>query len=474
MNKNIIVSISILLLFLGSAISPQVYSSSPSFEVKDKDLPITPEDEGDHFPCGYEVWCYQAVIMLDNGELWDAAATFVYFMNKTREGFSDGISFHRVRHWNRQTCKVYDCFRCDTFPGTFQTSKNGMNLTYGNSSAQGVYPDYYFHCEDNKNNIIANLHFHATSLPCWGFEGATNCTIPWGLSGIGKAYFIPTLEVNGTITINGTPYKATGVAYYEHDFIWSDFGNPFAIYSLKEFRTCRKLISSSIKWYILQVLKDRPKPRPAPLLHFSNDNFFGWSWSWIIFDNNWSIVLFRPILLGVTEGLNPILLYFTKDGYNYSEIACGYWTTNKMKYMERVDMFIPVNFDISAYKDDIELHLSFAPKTEMTELYSADWCPFAESETCTFYCCGNVTGKYIDKETNVLLNGSYTIEQSRWLSNSLKRIGYRSLEIKTIMPPEGLGFSIKRVSHRLGLERFFKIQFMPFEFVFYIKPVTKT
>jgi hypothetical protein len=472
MNKNIIASFTILLLFLGPTIIPQAYSTSTSFVIKNDETTILPEDEGDHFPCGYECWCYQAVITLSNGQRWDAAATFVYFMNKTQKGFSDGISFIRVRHWNRQTSKVYDSFRTDIFPGPFQTSKNEMNLTYCNSSAHGLYPDYYFHCEDDKNNIITDLRFHAASLPCWGFQGPTDGIIPWGFSGTGKVYFIPILEVNGTITINGTKYEATGIGYYEHDFLYGDFARPLSIFSLKEFNTCIKLISSSIRWYLLQVIKNRPKPRPAPILQIDNGDTFGWSWSWMIFDNNWSIVLFRPIFLGISEGLNPMILYLTKDGKNYSEIACGYWRNNQIKYMERADIFIPLSFNISAYKDDMEIHISFTPTTEMTEKYNKDWAPFAKAETVTFYCCGNVKGEYRDKNNTILLNGSYTIEQSRGLSKSLKRTGYRSLEIVTVKPPDGLSISLRKVSSRLGFEKFLKIQLRPkFEFIFYIKPI---
>jgi hypothetical protein len=473
MDKKIIASFTILLLFLGPTIIPQACSTSTSFVIKNDETTILPEDEGDHFPCGYECWCYQAIITLSNGQRWDAAATFVYFMNKTQNGFSDGISFIRVRHWSRQTGKVYDSFRTDIFPGPFQTSKNEMNLTYCNSSAHGLYPDYYFHCEDDKNNIITDLRFHAASVPCWGFQGPTDGVIPWGFSGTGKVYFIPILEVNGTITINGTTYEATGIGYYEHDFLYGDFARPLSIYSLKEFNTCRKLISSSIRWYLLQVIKNRPNPRPAPILQIDNGDTFGWSWSWMIFDNNWSIVLFRPILLGISEGLNPMILYLTKDGKNYSEIACGYWRNNQIKYMERADIFIPLSFNISAYKDDMEIQISFTPTTEMTEKYNKDWAPFAKAETVTFYCCGNVKAEYRDKNNTILLNGSYTIEQSRGLSKSLKRTGYRSLEIVTVKPPDGLSISIRKVSSRLGFERFLKIQLRPnFEFIFYVKPIS--
>jgi len=449
------------------------YDSIPQFNKMDRIDSYeswNPEDDGDHSPCGYECWCYQAVITLDNGERWDAAATFVYFMNKTRNGFTEGISFIRIRHWNRETGgKVYDSFRTDIYPGPFQTSKNEMNLEYGNSYAQGTYPNYNFHCEDNENNIITDLQLYATSYPFWGFKDVTDGVVPWGFSGTGKGYFIPTLDIEGTVTIDGVVHNASGIAYIEHDFFWNNFANPLASYSVQESLTCNRLLSTTIKWYAGEVLRNRPR-QGSRFFHFDNGNMFGWSWSWVLFDNGWSIVLLRPVLLGLSEGLAPMLLYLSKDGKNYNEIGCGYWTNNQLKYMKRVDIYIPFAYSISAYKDDVELHLDFTPATEMTELYSEDWAPSAKAKTCTFYCCGDVTGTYVDEDGTVELNGSYTTEQSRWLSKGLERKGYRSFEIKFIRPPEGRGIIIKRVSHKLGIETYLKIQLKPkFEFKSYIK-----
>ena len=432
-------------------------------------LPWDSNDEGDHYPCGYEIWCYHASLTLENGQKWDSAATFVYFMSKTRRGYSkDGLSYCRIRQWDRQTGKFYDDFQSDKFPGPFHTEKNVMNLTYYNNTAKGLYPDYSFHCEDDKNNIAIDLQCHATSSPCWLLKDPTKGILPWGLSGTGRVYFIPMLQVAGKISINGTSYNATGVAYYEHDFVNCDFARPLAFYSLKELRNNLKLISSVAKWWASEVINNRPKQSPA--LHLSNDYFIGWCWSWIAFDNGWSMVMFRPTISELVEYLVPAFLYLTKDGKNYTEIGCVYWKNNDVKYIERADIYIPVGFNVTGYKGDMKLEISFTPTTEMTELFNKDFSSSSKQESCTFYCCGNVTGRYTDKENNITLKGYYSIEQTRWISALSKNLRHLSLDVETLLPPEGLGISIRRVSHLIGIEEYFKIQLKPkFDFKFYVR-----
>jgi len=64
------------------------------------------------------------------------------------------------------------------------------------------------------------------------------------------------------------------------------------------------------------------------------------------------------------------------------------------------------------------------------------------------------------------------LDQTRWLPKGVK---HRSLDIDLFLPPNGFGFSIKKVSHRIGFERYLKIQLRPrFEFVFYIKPTHRS
>jgi len=459
--KILISSIFAIILLLGLNVVPITTVKAASADAISWD----PNDDGDHYPCGYEIWCYHSFLTLENGQKWDAAATFVYFMSKTRKGYGDGMSFCRIRHWDRQTSKFYDDIRIDEFPGIFHTEKNVVNLTYYNCTAKGSYPYYSFHCEDYKNNITTNMQCHATSSPCWLFNEPTGGVLPWGLSGSGRVYFIPTLDVTGNININGSFYNFTGVAYIEHDFVYSDFANPLKFYSIKELRSNLKLISSAVKWWVSEVKDNRPKKSPA--LHVSTDYFIGWCWSWVAFDNGWSLVMFRPTISELVEYLVPAFLYLTKDGKSYTEIGCVYWKNNQAEYIERMDLYIPMNFDVTGYKGDIKLDLSFIPTTNMTKAYDD---PSADQVSGTFYCCGNVTGKCTDKGSNITLKGFYSIEQTRLQSPLSKTTRHLSLDIETLLPPEGLGITIKRVSHLIGIEEYFRLIIKPkFDFKFYVR-----
>jgi hypothetical protein len=103
----------------------------------------------------------------------------------------------------------------------------------------------------------------------------------------------------------------------------------------------------------------------------------------------------------------------------------------------------------------------------MTEFYNTDINPQDKRRACTFYCCGSVEGNYKDSEQNISLSGFGAIEQSRWIS---KIIRHSSFDIELLLPPEGIGFSIRTISHVFGLETFFKIQlWRKFEYISYIK-----
>lgn len=491
MKENNILSIIIVFLLLGVILIPFVegqndatsgilnYSqkmverthfNGNSFNSQNIKNNCTPQDEGDHFPCGWETWCYHASLTLENGQQWDAAVIFVYFMNRTRkEGFTEGISYWRFRHWNRQTGKFYDDFHSDVFPGVLQTEKNKVNATYKYNYFRGLYPDYNVYSEDRTNNITTNLTLHAISKPCWLYQESTNGVLPWGMSGTGEAYFVPMLEVTGNISINGSYYNLTGYAYYEHDIGYFDFAKPYVCYSLKEMINSTKAMLDRKLWWRNQVIKNRHEKLYQ--LHLSNDYLFGWNWGWVKFDNGWSIVIFTPTNSFQRDGLLPSFLYFTKDGEKYYEIGCVYWKHVNEKYIERADIYIPVDFEVTAYRDDIEFHLVFNATTEITELYSKDFASYSKQEGGTFFACGVVKGRYKDKEDDLNLQGTYCLDQTRWLPKGVKHL---SLDIDLFFPPKGLGFDIRKVSHRFGFENFFKIQFIPkFEFIFHVKPTYK-
>ena len=94
----------------------------------------------------------------------------------------------------------------------------------------------------------------------------------------------------------------------------------------------------------------------------------GWCWSWVVFDNGCSMVIFRQVLFGVSEGRVPVFLYFTKDGQNYLEIGNIYWNNNMELYLERADIYIPVDFEIATYRKDVEFHITFNHTTGLNVL----------------------------------------------------------------------------------------------------------
>lgn len=471
MNKNTIVSFIILILFLALAILPQVQSISPKFEINDNNSIITGEDEGSHYPCGYEIWFYHTQLTFEDGQKWDAAATFVYFMNKTAvDEYTPGGSFIRNRLWNRQTGEWFDYFRTGVFPGEFNTSKNEINLTYYNCSGKGLFPDYHYYIDDDDHNIKTDLYFHATSSPCWLAQESMNRIIPWGFSGYGSAYFIPVIEVEGKVSVNGTTYNATGFGYFEHDFTYCNFENPFAIYSLKEFGKCVRQMGLYARWWLKQIIINRP--RIIPSWHQSSDYLFGWIWNWYVFEHNCSIVIFRPTIYWKSGGIIPVLLYFSEDGENYAEVGCVYWRNIREKYIERAGIYIPLEFELIARKGKLKIFLRYNTTTGVTELFKSDWVEDYKTDSCTFYCCGNVTGHYENENGKVILDGFGAVEQSRSLPKPFK---HRSREIDFIIPPNGIGFTFRKRSHWTGLERFIKVQIRPYlDIELYIKRIPRT
>ena len=115
----------------------------------------------------------------------------------------------------------------------------------------------------------------------------------------------------------------------------------------------------------------------------------------------------------------------------------------------------------------------FNATTEITELYAKDFASYSKHEGGTFFTCGVVNGHYKDNEDDVELKGTYSLDQTRWLSKYIK---HKSLDVDLLLPPNGLGFTIKRVSHRLlGLEGLLKIQLRPkLEFIFNFRSASKT
>jgi predicted secreted hydrolase len=471
--KKIIVSIAVILLFLGSGLAsaidgqtneaknrmqPLLNSSNPK-----SDNPWTPADEGDHFPTGSEYWWLYTMLTLDDGRHWDMCAQFFYTMNWTGKQWSEtkGKSYIRIQSWDRETGEHFDCLHVTEHPEAFQHRKNMVDLKFYNSTMKGLYPDYTAHFDDDIDNIQLNVNFHATTLPHWCAQDALNGWIPCG-TGIMRYGCIPLGEIKGNLSINGTTFNVTGVGYHEHQYADYNSFTSFKFTTLKNLSRVLSLYSSFAKWWLSENINNGLERTHS--LHLSTDNLLGYDWIWIAFDNGWSMILYRLVALGVVDGHSTALLMLT-DGKKYWEIGDIYIKIIKETYLEESDMYLPLDFEITGFKKNIRIDVIFNSTTNMTKVYASD----GKLKVGNFLVAGEATGSFTDGEKTVPLNGNGTNTPLRFIP----RIKHRSLDIDLTVPPNGLGITIKRVSHKSGLERFFELQLRPtFEFMHYIKHIS--
>jgi predicted secreted hydrolase len=420
---------------------------------------LDPEDEGDHFPCGCEWWWVGAVLTQENGKEWNVALSFVYFMNRTRWGYYPCLSFYRVQCVDIESGKFYDFRHEDKFPNTlFNFSKNMVDINYNNCTMKGLFPDYVIHAEDTKNNISFNLRYHSESNPYWLMNESTGGIIPWGFSGTFKYYFILRNYVTGNLSINGSCYNVTGVGYYEHQFGDITLQIPLKIYSIKEFRDIKTLYSKFFRWYRTEITTN--KRRPLQSIHLGTDSF-GWDVIWATFDNGYSIVLSRMRLFGLINGrsfVGPLLaLTYGKNSWEFGDV---YLDVKKTLYIEESNNYIPLDLEITAYKGNKTLYIVFNSTLRKAQSY--------ENREGNFYVPCIANGYLIDGGKNISLKGIGGNNPGYFFTKQK----YRSLDIDLLLPPHGLGISIKSVSHKSGIERFFKLQLRPtFEFIYYIKTI---
>lgn len=446
MGKNLLIKlISILILFLFINLSIQ-----STFSKKIIDFP--PEVEGDHFPCGVEYWWLYTMLTLEDGSQWDMCAQFFYVMNWTGQNWSktEGVSYLRIQSWNRDNGKYFDYFKESNHPGELQHKKNMIDLKYYNSTLEGLYPNYTAHFDDNENNIILNVNAQAVSPPYQHLNSVVNGTIPLG-AGIFSYWSIPRLELSGNITINGVIYNVTGVGYHEHLFgdrpIDGTFNFRFS--SIKELINLNFLYLSILKWMLqpktISWFYKMNKP------HISVDNIRGYDWIWSTFENGWSMIFVRLRLgypFSFTEGPTYGVLILT-DGNNLWEFSEVYIKITEDVFIEEKGIYVPLDFKILGLLDDKKFLLSFNSTSDFTELYNK-FTQIKTSDGGLFLAAGETTGYFENGEDIILLKGKGT--NTPYLLFPL--LGFRSLEVQLILPPDGFGFIINKITPRNGLRSF--------------------
>jgi parallel beta-helix repeat protein len=436
---------------------PQIPTqAAPTTSSHDQDI-FTPEDQGDHFPCGCEWWTFEVNLLLENGTHWEILIQFQYTTNASNR--SEITSFWLLLYcFNRDNGDMLDFTMLDnkgrsnkTIPFFFK--KNMIDLRYKNCTMNGLYPCFTTYIENDVKSFMVNLSLNATSSPHWVAQEASNGYFPWGL-GWARYGFIPSLNVSGSIHIEGATLNATGVGYFEH--AWGNFTygtSKKTLANLREFVQSLQKTLPFVKW----CLSERSNYSHQPWSH-STDNFFGYEWIWTIFDNGWSLHCGIFHMFESMDG--PVFgeLSLTPDGETYWDSADLSIHYNRMQYLPEADAHLPLDIEITATKGNTTLHLVLNTTTEPFP----GCCVYPRS----IYSCGQgglqsagiMEGYWKDTKQNVSLHGNCSLASTREYLNCK----YNSLIITPLSAPQQ-GFSADLVLDRFSFELYIERQVLPYQ-----------
>lgn len=189
---------------------------------------VSPEDEGVHYDkirITREWWYFSAVFNGENSELkdWSVAISFNHMARGDLIGTlkpdllvvtlfgNNGETFGGMINKKRYLGILNS--------GTLVASSPGVNVEFEDSWAEGEYPNWHVHAEDEDiddvHEIVIDLDYHTTSLPIW-----TVGTRAFDKSKSSIANYLFTgCEVSGTVTIDGEEFIVNGTGHHEHS--WS-------------------------------------------------------------------------------------------------------------------------------------------------------------------------------------------------------------------------------------------------------------
>ena len=424
----------------------------------------TPADEGDHFPCGIEWWWLYTTLTLQDGSQWDMCIMFFYQMNWSTDHWSntDGFSYIRIESWDRKTGGYYDCLHSDPHPGPFYHEKNYVNLSYDNSTFQGLYPYYTVFFNDDVNNITMSIDFNATAPPHFIGQDAVNGTMPCG-SGTFHYWLMPLGQITGRLTAGNQTVNVTGIGYMEHLFADAHFYDTFFRgLGIQNIAKMSSLYGGLSKWIFTQYLQNGYIDWTS--YHTSTDCIVGYDWIWMGFPSGWSMILYRVTALATADGPSIGLLIVT-DGTTYWEFADITTKVLRDQYLGDRDVYLPMDFEISAGKGSMKIHAFFRSTTEITKMYFKA----GFFELGNFLVAGVANGTVEQNGHSITLeNGKGTNTPMRFIPRLIKHV---SNNIDWILPPQGIGVILSGSNHYLYVEVVIKIQIEPvFDFEFTVRP----
>ena len=252
---------------------------------------VSPDDEGVHYDkiqIAREWWYYSAVFTGENSDLqnWSVIISFNHMARGDLIGTNKPdllvVSLHGPNGESYGGMINKERYLGILNTGTLVASSPGVNLQYDNSWAEGEYPNWHVHAEDedidSAHEVIIDLDFVANSLPLWTIG---NRAFDESKSSIAN-YLFTGLDVNGTVIIDGEHFEVDGEGHHEHSW------------------TPNAITKGSIN---------------------------GWDWFHIILDNGWEIYEsnFYPtpqFISQTTSRINPYgtLIITTDNGETITEL----------------------------------------------------------------------------------------------------------------------------------------------------------
>jgi hypothetical protein len=420
--------------------------------------PWTPEDEREHPLSFIEWWCLITFMRsIEDNKRWSLKLSLSEW-NKDNKELGSIINFNI---FDQEKEKHFIYYLRDDL-NRLKTTKDGFYICYDDSYMKGSYPHYQLYINDKKNNIKIDIAYDAEALPRWIAQDITSGKLPLGL-GFYRYGFIPKCKISGTMEINKKTYHLDGKGYFEH--AWGDmwYDSP-----LSSFSGLKKTLSIYLK-LIIWWFHNSKLSIPKSIMFTSENNPFGYDWTWALLDNGWTIY-YGNIMFWIMEGPAAGTLILTRDGKKYEEFGNIHFWYNKTKYSNEYDFYYPTDLELIATKGKEKLQLRFIMTNDARQYLArfsggSYWRGFIISESP-----GIVEGYYSDGVKKIKLSGICKIEPQRQLS----AIGHNSLKIDILKPPSGVGISFDLDTHFLKKKIFAQIQLMPRPKIkFNLKKITK-
>ncbi len=393
------------------------------------------QDEREHISSRMEWWSAQVFLQTSASkqkEYWVLKTTFTQWNKKKNQ---PGSLLNMVLYDPLK--KIYYTYHNQNDFKKLEANQDTFEINYEDSYLKGKFPHYVQYLNDTKNDIQLKLTFNAETAPHWIAQDITNGWLPLGL-GHYRYGFIPKLTVNADMTFKKNTSALKGIGYYEH--VWGNLWYRSPLTGFRESRKTISIYSKLIRWW----MHHHTIKIPNKICLMSENNPFGYDWSWAVLDNGWSL-FYGNILFWLTEGAAPGIVILCKEDNTYVTFDTVYFSYNRVKKSAHYDFYYPTDFSIKAKKGVEELTLQFQMRSNVREYISkfpkpTFWKAFVICEGH-----GETKGTYHDGSHKQTLKGICKIEPQRQVSI----LGHNSLDLYIQKSPKRLGIDFSMDSQYL-------------------------